>query len=457
MEALRLIFVKGISLSFFRPSGALWSHAGFLRLWAAQTVSSFGARITREGLALASVLTIDARPWQLGILAALALGPGLLVGLVAGGFVDRSRKRAIMIGSDLARTAVLATVPAAAWLHLLSMNQLYAVALAMGALSVLFNIADRAYLPHLIAREHLMEGNTKLSTTDSLAEIGGPALAGTLVQLLTAPFAIAVNAGTYLFSAVFLFLIREREDLTDEHRKHATMLSDLRAGFAAYLRNPLIRPLMLIAGLNPLFGGVFSALYIIFAIRTLGLHPWLLGLVIGVGGVASLIGTWMSPLLVRRFGIGRTIVYGYLIAGISAVCVPLAAAPTWYAVAMLTTAQLFGDSFAVAGMIPSASLQQSVIPRRLLGRAGAAMSVAGGAPAVVGALLGGLAGTFLSPRLALLFAASGIALTPLLGVFSPLPGLRAIPAANPVESPDFPSVLREGDAPPGMPEVPEAP
>jgi MFS family permease len=427
-----------------------------MRLWAAQTVSSIGARITREGLALASVLTIDARPWQLGVLAALALGPSLLVGLVAGGFVDRSPKRRIMIGSDLARTLVLATVPAAAWLHVLTMNQLYVVALAVGGLSVLFNIADRAYLPHLIAREHLLEGNTKLSTTDSLAEIGGPALAGTLVQLLTAPFAIAVNAGTYLFSAVFLFLIREREQPAEDHKSRGTLWSDLRAGFAVYLANPLIRPLMLMVGLNPLFGGVYSALYIIFAIRTLGLHPWLLGLIIGVGGVASLIGTAMSPWLVRRIGIGRTIVYSYLIAGLSAICVPLAASPTWFAVAMLTTAQLFGDSFAVAGMIPSASLQQSVIPRRLLGRAGAAMSVAGGTPAVIGALVGGLGGTLLSPRLALFLAASGLALTPLLGVFSPLPGLSDIPAGDPAERSIAP-VLREGDFPPGAPEVPETP
>ncbi|MBV9541699.1 MAG: MFS transporter [Alphaproteobacteria bacterium] len=443
-------------MSFFRPTGALWRHAGFMRLWAAQTVSSFGARITREGLALASVLTIDAKPWQLGILAALALGPGLIVGMVAGGFVDRSRKRHIMIGADLARTAVLATVPVAAWLHILSMNQLYVVALAMGGLSVLFNIADRAYLPHLIAREHLMEGNTKLSTTDSLAEIGGPALAGSLVQLLTAPFAIAVNAGTYLFSAIFLFAIREREDLGGEHNKRATMLGDLRAGFAAYLDNPLLRPLMLMAGLNPMFGGVFSALYIVYAIRTLHLPPWLLGLIIGVGGVASLIGTWMAPLLVRRFGIGRTIVYGYLIAGLSAVCVPIAHAPTWFAVAMLTTAQLFGDSFAVAGMIPSSSLQQSVIPRGLLGRAGAAMSVASSAPAVIGALLGGAAGSLLNPRLALFIAATGIALTPLLGVFSRLPSLRDIPAPGPETAP-APGPLREGDPPPGAPEVPETP
>jgi MFS family permease len=214
---------------------------------------------------------------------------------------------------------------------------------------------------------------------------------------------------------------------------------------------------MLMAGLNPLFGGVYSALYIIFAIKTLGLHPWLLGLVIGVGGVASLLGTAMAPWLVRRFGIGRTIVFGYLIAGLSAICVPLAASPTWFAVAMLTTAQLFGDSFAVAGMIPSASLQQSVIPRRLLGRAGAAMSVASGAPAVIGALVGGLIGTLLSPRLALLVAATGIALTPLLGVFSPLRGLRDIPAGDPAERPLIPAALREGDVPPGVPEVPETP
>jgi MFS family permease len=427
-----------------------------MRLWAAQTVSSIGARITREGLALASVLTIDARPWQLGVLAALALGPNLLVGLIAGGFVDRSPKRRIMIGSDLARTLVLATVPVAAWMHLLTMNQLYAVALVVGALSVLFNIADRAYLPHLIAREDLLEGNTKLSTTDSLAEIGGPALAGTLVQLLTAPFAIAVNAGTYLFSAIFLFLIRDQEQLSDEHKTRGTLWSDLRAGFAVYLTNPLIRPLMLMAGLNPTFGGVFSALYIIFAIKTLGLHPWLLGLIIGVGGVASLVGTWMSPWLVRRIGVGRTIVYSYLIAGGSAICVPLASAPTWFAVAMLTTAQLFGDSFAVAGMIPSASLQQSVIPRRLLGRAGAAMSVASGAPAVIGALVGGLAGTLLSPRVALFLAASGIALTPFLGLFSPLPGLKEIPTGDPVQ-PVPGAALREGDVPPGVPEVPETP
>src|ERR1700710_2538803 len=167
----------------------LWHHAGFLRLWAAQTVSSFGARITREGLALASILTIDAKPLQLGILAALVTGPSILVGFFAGGFIDRSHKRTIMIAADFARTLVLMSVPIAAWLHLLRMEQLYAVGALMGGVGLLFDIADHAFLPHLIAREQLIEGNTKLSMTESLAEVGGPALAGILIQTLTAPFA----------------------------------------------------------------------------------------------------------------------------------------------------------------------------------------------------------------------------------------------------------------------------
>jgi hypothetical protein len=147
------------------PSGALWRHAGFLRLWAAQTVSSFGARIAREGFSMAAILSIHATPAQLGVLTALARGPGIVVGLVAGGFVDRTSRKHVMIGSDLARVVLIATIPAAAWLGLLTMGQLYVVAALVGAASVLFDIADHAFLPALIDREFLLDGNAKLSVT----------------------------------------------------------------------------------------------------------------------------------------------------------------------------------------------------------------------------------------------------------------------------------------------------
>ncbi|HEY4941299.1 MAG TPA: MFS transporter [Rhizomicrobium sp.] len=414
-----------------RPSGALWMHAGFMRLWAAQTVSSFGARITREGLALASVLTIDARPFQLGILAALVTGPSIVVGFFAGGFIDRSSKRSIMIAADLLRTAVLMSVPIAAWLHLLRMEQFYVVGALMGGIGLLFDIADHAFLPHLIAREQLIEGNTKLSMTESLAEVGGPALAGILIQTLTAPFAIAVNAATYLVSAIFLGTIEAQEQPAERPPRRPTLLSDLRAGYDVMMGSALLRPLFAMAVLSPLFGGSFSALYVIFAIKVLGLTPALMGITVGVGGIGSLIGTAMSPWLVRRFGIGPTIVIGLAGSAVSAVFVPLASGPLWLKLTCLMIAQLAGDSLAVAALIPAASLRQSIIPRDKLGRTAALFSVAAGVVAVVGTLIGGVLGGVIGVRTMLFIAAGGFYLTPLVIIFSPLRRLKAIPDAAP--------------------------
>jgi len=413
------------------PSGALWRHAGFMRLWAAQTVSSFGARISREGLALASVLTIDAKPFQLGILVALVTGPSVVVGFLAGGFVDRAGKRRIMIASDLLRTVVLLSVPIAAWFHLLRMEQLYVVGALMGGLGVFFDIADHAYLPHLIAREHLIEGNTKLSATDSLAEVGGPALAGILVQTLTAPFAIAVNAMTYLISAIFLGTINNLEEPHHEAERRPTLLGDLRLGFAAISHNPLVRPLVVMAVLSPLFGGIFSALYVIFVIKTLGLSPALMGMTVAVGGIGSLLGTAISSRFVRAVGVGRAIALGFVISAVSSVFVPLASGPIWLKIASLMIAQLVGDSMAVAAIIPASSLRQSVIPREMLGRAASVFFVGAGASAVLGALSGGVLGSALGPRAALFLAVGGLVATPMIGVFSPLWRLEQIPASEP--------------------------
>ena len=171
---------------------SLWRHADFLKLWSAQTISAFGARISREGLPLAAVLTLQAGPGALGVLAALSRGSGLIVGLLAGGTVDRSRRRTIMIASDLIRAALLAAVPVVALMHHLTIWVVYAAALLVGAASVLFDIADQAFLPSLVDKSQLMEANGKLAATDGMAELGGPAIAGGLVQLLGAPFALSL-------------------------------------------------------------------------------------------------------------------------------------------------------------------------------------------------------------------------------------------------------------------------
>lgn len=397
-----------------------------MRLWSAQAVSAFGARITREGLPLAAVMTLEATPAQLGVLAALSMGPGLVVGLLAGGFVDRSRRRTILIGADLVRFVVLMTVPVAAWLGLLGIGQLYAVAALVGAATVFFDLADNAFLPSLVAREQLIEGNSKLGVTESTAEIGGPALAGLLFQWLTAPFAIAINAGTYLLSAVLLGGIRADEPPPRARPEDHHWGKDFAFGWRTIMRQPLVRPLLFMTMVQYLFFSFFGGLYALWAIRHLGLTPAALGVTIAVGGVGALLGAVLAPWTTRTLGIGPAIGVCAMVSGLSAFLIPLAPTdPVWGMVFMMG-AQLLGDSFALAAAIPATTLQQSVIPQDQLGRTGAVFHVARGGLAVVGALLGGTLAAAIGVREALLIACAGVAVAPLIVLLSPLRTTREV-------------------------------
>jgi MFS family permease len=399
-----------------------------LRLWAAQTVSSFGARITREGFAMAAILSIHARPTQLGLLAALTLAPGAVVGVFAGGAVDRSSRRAVMIGADLFRTAVLLTIPLAAWFTWLAMPQLYVAAALIGAANVLFDIADHAFLPSLIDREHLVEGNTKLGVTDSLAEIGGPALAGTLYQLFSAPLAMLGTAITYFISACLLFTVPAMELPPEPREDGHRWFHDIRDGFTAVMAQPLVRPLFYIAAASPLFGGFFSALYMIYSLKVLALSPVVLGAVIATGGLGALCGAGLSSLLVRRLGVGRAIVLCGIVSAFLAFLIPLASGPLWLRITAMAITQFGGDAFAVAMIIPSISLRQAVLPPGMLGRTAALFSAAYSIVAVAGALIGGALGAFIGIRETLFIAAAGYVLTPLFVLFSPLRRVKEIPS-----------------------------
>src|SRR5260221_2414984 len=273
-----------------------------MRLWAAQAISTFGGRIGRTGLPLAAVLVIHARPAELGFIAALSTAPALIVGLFSGGIVDRSRRRPIMIYADLVRAAVLLIVPVSAAVGVLTTIELYLAAACVGGASAVFDIADHAYLPSLIGRQDLVEGNAKLAVTESIAEIGGPAIAGVLVQLLTAPIAIGFNALTYLASALVLGTIRVSE-VPHVLKQRRPWHNDIRAALRLVFDTPLVRPLFLMAVLSPLFGAFFSALSTVFAIYGLHLSPGMLGVTIGVGGIGALLGAGASPMLCRRFGV----------------------------------------------------------------------------------------------------------------------------------------------------------
>ena len=399
---------------------SLWRHADFLKLWSAQTVSAFGARISREGLPWTAILTLQAGPGALGVLAALSRGSGMIVGLLAGGLVDRSRRRAIMIACDLIRAGLLIAVPTLALLHRLTIWVIYAAALCVGAASVLFDIADQAFLPSLVDRGQLMDANGKLAATDGLAEMGGPAITGGLIQLLGPPLALAVNAATYLASALFLGSLRKVETRAQSlaETEPPTRLGDLVAGFQALNGDPVVRAVAIVMLAQGLFGGIFSALYMLFAIRGAGLAPAILGLTIAVGGVGGLIGAVMGPWLARRLGLGLTAAVAALIGGLSLALIPLAHGSA--AAAYLMGSQLLSDSFATASVIGLTSLRQSRLAPGVMGRAGAALAAGGGALTVIGALGGGVLGAAIGMRATLWIAVAGFTLAGAWAVASPI-------------------------------------
>ena len=191
--------------------GSLWRHGDFVKLWTATTVSVFGSLVTRTALPFTAILALDATPWQVGALHACEIGAQMLTGLAAGVWVDRARRRPIMIASDLGRAIVLVWIPVAAALRVLRIEHLYIVAFIAGVLTECFSVADASYLPTLIPRDKLLEGNSKLHASSSVSEVGAFGIAGWLVQWLTAPIAILVDAISFVLSAIFIGLIRAPE------------------------------------------------------------------------------------------------------------------------------------------------------------------------------------------------------------------------------------------------------
>lgn len=397
----------------------LWRHRDFIRLWLAQSISAFGARITREGLPILAVTTLAASPGALGVLAAVGSGAALVVGLTSGGFIDRSRRRPILIGADLLRAIVLLSLPLAALFGVVTLPHLLIAAVAITGASVAFDIASHAYLPALIGKPQLIDGNAKLATTEAIAEVGGPALAGVLFQWLTAPIAVVVNAGTYLVSAAFLATLKSVEP-PPEVEPRQSWTHALTHGFRLAWAEPRVRALLLMNVAQGLFGGVFAALYIVFALRTLGLPTSLLGIAIAAGGVGALMGAGLGPWLARRLGIGPAIILTILCASISAMTIPLAPTDRQGAMIVLILTQITGDAFGIASMVLIASLRQSLLPQSVLGRVGGAFHAVAGGVAIVGALGGGLLGDLIGPRLALAIAGGGFLLIPLIGLLSPL-------------------------------------
>lgn len=401
----------------------LWRHGDFLKLWAGQTISELGSRITREGVPLAAVLVLGATPSQMGLLAAVGSAPVLLTGLVAGVWVDRLRRRPILIAADLGRAVLLGSIPVAALYGALTVWQLYVVLALTGILTVLFDVAYQAYLPSLVDRENIVEGNSKLALSDGAAEVAGPGLAGVLVQAVTAPIAILLDAISFLFSVITLAAIRKPEPPPAAPEERKAFREELAEGLRTTWENRLLRAFLLCAGTRSFFGNFWAALYSLFAIRELGMGPAALGLTVAMGGVGDLAGALMVTPLVRRFGLGRTLIGALVFGGSAAFLIPLAGGPVTVAVLMLMAAQLVGDSLRTIYSINEVSVRQMITPDRLLGRVNASMQLLAEGIGPFGALAGGVMAEIVGIRVTLFAASAGGLLACLWLVFSPVPKL----------------------------------
>lgn len=379
----------------------------FQKLWAGQTISEIGSRISREGLPLTAVMILGATPAQMGILAATGGASALVFSLAAGVFVDRVRRRPVMIWADVARCLVLATVPLAAALHRLSFLQVLIVAAVTGLLTVLFDVAYQSYLPSLIPSQALLQGNRLLGMSAASAEILGPAMTGVLIKALTAPRAILLDALSFLASTISVAAIQrpenERPPSVQTHWREEAL-----AGAKVIWAHPLLRALALRSITAFLFMGFLFCLYLLYAIRDLGMSTPALGLTVALGGVGSLCGAYLSERVSTRFGTGRAFFGSAVVVGLTSFLIPLAALKPSRAILFMGAAQLIGDGAWSIYVVNETALRQRLIGEELLGRVNAAMQIASRGMLPIGALAGGYVATFIGTDAALFIASAGV-------------------------------------------------
>src|SRR5258708_6359699 len=314
--------VRGIS---FR---GLCRHPEFVRLWAGHTISRFGSEISQLAIPLTAALVLNASPAQMGLLGAFEFAPFLLLSLFAGVWVDRLPRRPILIVADIGRALILGSIPVAALVGALRIEQLYLVGILTGALTVFFDVADQSYLPVLVNREHLVEGNSKLEMSRSVAQITGPGVAGALVQLVTAPMAVAVDAASFVASVIFLLFIRATEPPPVPHAgAPSSIWGAPREGLAVGLRDPLLRSIAGCTGTSNLFSNAMFAVYVLYLTRELNIPPALLGLILAAAGPGALLGALIAGRVAARFGLGTTIIASSLIGAPANLLVPLPTGP----------------------------------------------------------------------------------------------------------------------------------
>ena len=395
----------------------------FRRFWLGETISLFGDQISLIAVPLTAVLVLHANAAQMGYLIAVELAPNLFFALHAGAWVDRrGGRRVMMIVCDLGRAALIATIPLAYAFDALSIQQLYVVAFLAGSLTVLFQVSYSSLFVSIVPRESYVEANSFLAGSRAFSFVAGPSVGGLLVQALKAPFALLVDAVSYLVSAFYLRSISPEETPTEEAESGHVV-----AGVRFLWRNSSMRASLLATATINLFNFIFWALFILYVVRSLHVQPGTLGLVLGAGAVGGVIGSLVTTRLGRRIGIGPTYVLGCILFPVPLVLVPLADGPKPLVLAMLFLAE-FGSGLGVMILdISAASIFAALVPDRLRSRVSGAYMVVNNGVRPVGSLIGGFLGSTIGLRPTLWIAVIGAIAGFVWLLPSPIPKMRELP------------------------------
>ena len=410
-----------------RRPGGLWAHRDFLWLWSSQTVSQFGSQVSALALPIVAIVVLRESAFEVAMLGMVEFLPFLLFSLPAGVWVDRLPRRPMLVAADVLRAVALATVPVAYWLDALTIWQLYVVGFTVGVGTVFFDVAYQSYLPSLVARGDLSEGNSKLEISRSAAQLGGPGLGGVLIGVLTAPVAIVADAVSFVASALLIGRIRagEREPVREERR---SLLTELWEGLRYVLRHEYVRGMAASVAIFNFFGNVGGSIFLVYLVRELGLSATTIGFVLGLGNVGFLAGAVVAKRVEARLGVGRTIVGSMAISPFGLMLLPLATREL--AVPMLVA------SFAIVGFaivlynVSAISLMQAITPDRLLGRMNASRRFIVWGVIPLGSLTGGVLASTVGLRPTLFVGAIGASLAILPLLFSPVRSLQRVPDAD---------------------------
>ncbi|HEV7191729.1 MAG TPA: MFS transporter [Jatrophihabitantaceae bacterium] len=412
------------SADVVRRRGGLWHHLDFRRLWIGETVSQFGTFVSQLALPLIAILVVHATAFEVGLLATLEMLAFLLIGLPAGAWVDRMRFRHVLIVGDLVRALALGSIPLTYALGTLTIWQLYVVALVTGVATVFFDVAYQSYLPALVDRDALVEGNSKLQASESVSQIAGPAVGGLLIQALSAPYAILVDALSFLWSAAWVRAIRTRPP-RPERKPDRHLGREIAEGLKFVVGNRLLRSIAMCTGTSNFFANVLFPVYYILLARGLHLSAGVIGLFTSFAAVGGLLGSLVASRIARRLGQGPTIWISIACSIPPAFVVPFVHRD--WTLGLLAVAQLVMWGSAVVYNITQVSFRQGLTPERLLGRMNATMRFFVWGTIPLGAFVGGVLGTVIGVRATLLVAAIGGVAAVLPVFFSPLRTMRELP------------------------------